>query len=83
MFDREYEQEFAEYLDDLVDLPTGHSFAVLLKKGDPIAYEVGFSEWEAEHYPEDDTCIECGDALMGDEETLCSSCEEYARKAKP
>jgi len=33
--------------------------------------------------PTPDLCEECGNTLYGDEETLCSSCEEYARKAKP
>ena len=39
------EQEYMDYLDDLAELPTNHSFGLLLAKGDPTAFQVGFEEW--------------------------------------
>jgi len=81
-----HEEEYADYLNDQYPLAgiNCNAFSILLKEGDPIAYSIGFDEWLTEHHPEgEEMCEECGDTLYGDEETLCSSCEEYARKAKP
>jgi hypothetical protein len=39
------ENEFNEWLDEDIDLPTGHSFAWLLKTADPAAYRQEFEEW--------------------------------------
>ena len=41
------EIEFMDYLDDVYpDLPCG-GFGLLLAKGDPMAFQVGLNEWEA------------------------------------
>jgi len=43
------ESEFMDYLDGVAgDLPGGHSFGLLLAKGDPIAFRVGLSDWITE-----------------------------------
>ena len=36
--------DFIEYLDELAEVPTGHSFGLLLFKGDPIAFRLGRDE---------------------------------------
>ena len=47
------EQEFMDYLDGVAgELPGGHylscgGFGLLLAKGDPIAFNLGFSDWTA------------------------------------
>ena len=41
------EQEFMDYLDGVAGvLPGGHSFGLLLAKGDSIAFNVGFYDWK-------------------------------------
>ena len=44
----EREREYMEYLDEIFC----EGYGLLLAKGDPIAFEIGFNEWEAENYPE-------------------------------
>ncbi len=39
------EKEFMDYLDELFDVPGG--YGLLLKKGDPIAFQVGMNEYFA------------------------------------
>ena len=43
-------QEYHEYLDGLVKLPRWIEtpFSILLMKGDPTAYDIGFEEWVEE-----------------------------------
>lgn len=36
------ESQYMEYLDEVYNL---EGYGLLLKKGDPIAFEVGFNEW--------------------------------------
>lgn len=44
---------YMEYLDNLVDdLPGGHSFGLLLFKGDPGAFRMGRDEWLTEEEDE-------------------------------
>ena len=42
------EQAYMDYLDELATIPTGHSFGWLLREADPVAFQVGLSEWERE-----------------------------------
>ncbi len=47
------EQRYMDYLDDLTDeLPGGYTFGLLLRKGDPVAFEIGMNEWLAEQEPD-------------------------------
>jgi hypothetical protein len=41
--------EYMEYLDEIGELPNGHSFGLLLFKADPIAFRMGRDEWLIEH----------------------------------
>ena len=47
------EQAYQEYLDDVYPLDgwDGTPFSLLLKRGDPIAYQVGLDEFELELEP--------------------------------
>lgn len=38
---------YMEYLDDLYQVPGG--YGLLLRKGDPIAFQLGLDEWLAEN----------------------------------
>ena len=40
----ELEKEYMKYLEDLYDDEPG--YPLLLKKGDPIAFEIGMKEWD-------------------------------------
>jgi hypothetical protein len=44
---------YMDYLDDLAELPGGHSFGQLLFKGDPVAFRMGLAEWLEEQSAED------------------------------
>ena len=36
---------FIEYLDELAEVPTAHSFGLLLFKGDPVAFRLGLADF--------------------------------------
>ncbi|KKM23550.1 hypothetical protein LCGC14_1614020 [marine sediment metagenome] len=45
MYFTDEERAYMDYLDDLVpDVPCG-SYGLLLRKGDPTAFEIGMNEW--------------------------------------
>jgi hypothetical protein len=51
---------YMEYLDEIAELPSGHSFGLLLFKGDPIAFRLGLEEWQAQEPSPQDRAAEHG-----------------------
>jgi hypothetical protein len=46
MYFTEDEIAYMDYLDSLYDVPGG--YGLLLRKGDPVAFELGLQEWLSE-----------------------------------
>lgn len=44
--------QFMDYLDELSEVPTGHSFGLLLFKADPTAFRIGRDEFISQEIEE-------------------------------